>query len=111
MKTQSKLFTVGLVSIGTLLASGCIGTSANDGFVDLWREVGEAFEVNSETSVPRGTRVEALRDPNNPSVEKSNGNIPMRYVRVTQIEGWVPATVLENCSGQDNTGSCIISNP
>ena len=112
MKKQSKLFAIGLVSAGTLFASGCNGaTSANDNYVDLWEEAGGRFQIDSDASLPRGTYVEASRNPQNSSENKNNGTVPMRFVRITQIEGWVPAEVLESCNGQDQTGSCVISNP
>ena len=112
MKMQSKLFAIGLVSVGTLFASGCNGaTSANDNYVNLWEEAGGSFQVNSDASLPRGTYVEASRNSQDSSESKNNGTIPMRFVRITHTEGWVPAAVLENCNGQDQTGSCVISNP
>ena len=95
MKFKANSFTFGLLSIVTVLSSAC-----GENNIDLHREVNGQFEVDSSISIPRGTRVEVLG-------ESNNDTTVMKQIKTVPIEGWTPATTLEDC--KDST--CIISNP
>jgi hypothetical protein len=95
MKFKVNFFTFGLLSVFTALSSAC-----GENNIDLHKEINGQFEVDSSISIPRGTRVEVLG-------ESSNAGTIMKQIKTVPVEGWTPATTLEDCD--DST--CTISNP
>ena len=100
MKSKVRLFTVGTLSVSTLLVNACGST-----YINLHEKVSDTqYQINETKTLPRGTLVFAEEDVDNESVS-------MRKVQMVPTTGWIPAATLENCEGPNKTGICTISNP